>query len=129
MENILNIVIPLILTGLGFITYRHPDISRKLLRILLYSTIIIFIISSIYYFGRSSQFYDIRLNYTPENTEIGKIFDSQKEFNNTLLNRIFTYSGLTVFVIAIFYFLSGMFDKVRNPESENHNDSSPKTAL
>jgi hypothetical protein len=117
MENILNITIPLILTGLAFITYKHPDIARKLLKILLYSTSIIYILSSAYYLGRLHQYYDIKLPYTPDKTKIDNIFEIQKDFNAGLFNSIYIYFGLTVAVITIFYLLSGLFEKARNPDS------------
>lgn len=129
MENILNITIPLILTGLGFITYKHPAIARKLLKILLYSTCLTFFISIVFSFGRRIQFYQIAIQYLADKTKIENILNTQNDLNSSLFKSICIYFGLTLAVIAIFYFLSGLFDKVRNPEIEKTNDNSKNTNL
>jgi hypothetical protein len=56
MEQFIWVVIPLIVAGLGFVTYRHPLIGRKIVFYLMFATGGVFILSIVYHTAAQSAF-------------------------------------------------------------------------
>jgi hypothetical protein len=58
MENFIWVVLPLVMTGLGFITYRHPPIARKLVTYMMVATGVVFFMEGFYNIGQHNAFFD-----------------------------------------------------------------------
>ena len=129
MDTIINITTPLILTGLGFVTYKHPALARQILRILLYSSLATYFLTMAFYVGRLNALSEIQLPFIKDKSSIDKTFQAVQAYNDTLFKSIFIYFGLTLATIFIFYLLSGMFDNLRNPDRKKNNESPSKTTL
>ena len=127
METILTITIPLILTGIAFVTYNHPRLAREILKILLYTSLILFALSVTYYIGRIKAISDIQIPFIQDKESIEEALKSENSFNDKLFNSIYIYFGLTLVALLIFYFLSRLFDNVRNPVSKEQDKSTEQT--
>lgn len=57
METLILIILPLVLTSFGFLTYRHPPIARQILKPLLYLTVCSFLLLQVFYLIQSSAYY------------------------------------------------------------------------
>lgn len=57
MDTLFLILLPLVLSSLGFLVYRHPPISRKILISLLYSTVGFYFFLTVYNITQSSAYY------------------------------------------------------------------------
>lgn len=118
MENLAIIIVPLILTGLGFITYNHPSLSRHLLKIIQFVVLSFMILFLAYYYGRITAISEIQIPYIKDKLSIDKSFDFALEYNNTLFKNIFLYYALSFIIISVFYYLSLLFEKIRNPKTK-----------
>jgi uncharacterized membrane-anchored protein YitT (DUF2179 family) len=56
MAAIIYIILPVLLTGLGFVSYKHPQIARKIIAILFALNFIILIIGTATYSSRISAY-------------------------------------------------------------------------
>lgn len=57
MDTFFLILLPLVISSLGFLSYRHPSIARQILKPLQYITIAFFILFTIYNITQSSAYY------------------------------------------------------------------------
>lgn len=60
MEALILIIIPLVISGLGFLTYRHPPIARKILVPIEYAVCGIYCFIQIYSLVQSNAYYDAK---------------------------------------------------------------------
>lgn len=60
METILVILIPAILSGLGFVSYKHPNVALKLITVISVVSTAIFMFFTIYLDGKTSAFNESR---------------------------------------------------------------------
>jgi hypothetical protein len=58
MKELILITIPLVISGLGFLSYKHPKIARKILTPMMYSVAAIFCLISIYNLVQTVAYYD-----------------------------------------------------------------------
>ncbi len=75
MENLVYVIIPLILSGLGFLVYKHPPVARQILKPLQYFVLGIFVLLMFYNMTQSSAYYKsldaARINITlPTSSEL-----------------------------------------------------------
>jgi maltodextrin utilization protein YvdJ len=56
MEQFIWVVIPLIIAGLGFVTYRHPPEARRIINVGMCATLGFYLLLLVYYIGQSSSF-------------------------------------------------------------------------
>ena len=57
MDTLILILLPLVISGLGFLTYRHPTIARQILKPLQYITVGFYFLLTFYYMTQSSAYY------------------------------------------------------------------------
>lgn len=60
MKELILVLIPIAITGLGFLSYKHPPIARKILTPLNYIIGGIFFIAMMYYLVTSSAYYNAK---------------------------------------------------------------------
>lgn len=149
MNTLFLILLPLIISGLGFITYRHPKIARKILMALLWVNIGAFLLLMVYQAAQSSAYTKasratrIDINMPKDfltNTDSLKIYLGQTGIQDSISNRVDTlikagnddhdmrlnYYFIAMAIIAVLYGLSFLFDNIHNKEKVSNIDSTDK---
>jgi hypothetical protein len=57
MDTLFLILLPLVISSLGFLTYRHPTIARQILKPLQYITVGFYFLLTLYYMTQSGAYY------------------------------------------------------------------------
>ena len=88
METLILILLPLVISGLGFLTYRHPPIARKILYPLFYLSILSLLVMQIISLTQSSAYYKsidatrINIEQNSNGIDIDSLYNSVKDFDS-----------------------------------------------
>ena len=80
MNELIVAIITLVLSGLAFVTYKHPEISRKILGVILAIILFLFFILNFYYLGQQNF-------YTSFSKSKNEFFSNYKIFSKNELKR------------------------------------------
>ncbi len=86
MDTLFLILLPLVISSLGFLSYRHPTIARQILKPLLYLIVALFLLLQIFDLTTSTTYYKAldatRININRKQTRDIKIDSLYKAINN-----------------------------------------------
>lgn len=128
MTDFISGLVLLIITGLGFVTYKHPNIAKKILIVIGCAVSLIYISLSSYKVGQFSTLQEIDntlLNNNPDSLSLSTNSTLDKTTKNIISSRIKTVSDkLTSFnttssylfffiflALLVFWFLAGIFSR------------------
>lgn len=80
METFITIIAPLILSGLAFLTYKHPPVARKILGALFVVNILYFVTTGAFYFGKIGAYIRSEGATMPRVTNIKKEYETTTAF-------------------------------------------------
>lgn len=84
MDTLFLILLPLVISSLGFLSYRHPPIARQILKPLLYVSVASFLLLQIFYLIQSSAYYK-----ASDATRINIVRQQEKNLNlDSLYNAV-----------------------------------------
>lgn len=120
MDTLFLILLPIVISGLGFLTYRHPPIARKILNPLFYISLISFLFIQLSSLTQSSAYYKsinaTRINIDRQTTQeinIDSLYKTVKDkdsIDNIMLDSKYQREKS----YAIFKSQSEIKDSIRN---------------